>query len=118
MALLSVRGAGQRLVVYRDRWPRRRAGGADGGVVAFGQLGADRGVQGIAVEAGQEPGEGGMGRGAATSGQVAADDEPFQHRDGGALSSLGDLGDGPGAGDDCAGTDQQQADQGIPPSAT
>lgn len=31
---------------------------------------------------------------------------------------LGDLGDGPGAGDDCAGADQQQADQGIPPPAT
>lgn len=91
----------QRLAVHRDRRPRLRAGGADGGVVVSGQVGADRGVQGIAVEDGQEPGEGGMGRGAATSGQVAADAEPLQHRGGGALSPLGDLGDGPGAGDDC-----------------
>jgi hypothetical protein len=87
-------------------------------VVAFGQVGADRGVQGIAVEGGQEPGEGGMGRDAPTSGQVAADAELLQHRDGGAPSPLGDLGDGPGTGDDCAGADQQQADQGIPPPAT
>lgn len=88
------------------------------GVVVSGQVGADRGVQGIAVEGGQEPGEGGMGRGPATSGQMAADAEVFQHRGGGALSPRGDLGDGPGAGDDCAGADQQQAGQGIPPSAT
>jgi hypothetical protein len=59
-----------------------------------------------------------MGRGAATSRQVASDAELFQHRGGGALSPLGDLGDGPGAGDDCAGADQQQANQGIPPAAT
>jgi hypothetical protein len=83
-----------------------------------GQVGADRGVQGIAVEGGQEPGEGGMGRGAPASGQMAPDAEVFQHRGGGALSPLGDLGGGPGAGDDCAGADQQQADQGIPPPAT
>ena len=75
------------------------------------------GVQGITVQGGQEPGEGGMGWGASTSGQVPADAELFQHRGGGALSPLGDLGDGPGAGDDCAGADQQQADQGIPPPA-
>jgi hypothetical protein len=87
-------------------------------VVVFGQVGADRCVQGIAVEGGQEPGEGGMGRGAATSGQMAADAEVFQHRGGGALSPLGDLGDGPGTGDNRAGTDQQQADQGVPPPAT
>jgi hypothetical protein len=118
VALLSVRGAGQRLAVHRDRGPRRRAGGADAGVVAFGQVGADRGVQGIAVEGGQEPGEGGMGRGAPASGKVAADAEQLQHRGGGALSPLGDLGDGPGTGDNCAGADQQQAGQGIPPSAT
>jgi hypothetical protein len=118
VALGSVRGTGQRLAVHRDRRPRRRAGGADGGVVAFGQVGADRGVQGIAVEGGQEPGEGGMGRGAATSGQVTADADLFLQRGGGALSPLGDLGDGPGARDDCAGADQQQADQGIPPPAT
>ncbi len=87
------------------------------GVVVFGQVGADRGVQGIAVESGQEPGEGGVGRGASMSGQVAADAELLQHHSGGALSPLGDLGDGPGPGDDRAGADQQQADQGVPPSA-
>jgi len=118
VTLLSVRGTGQRLAVHRDRRPRRRTGGTDVGVVAFGQVGADHGVQGIAVEGGQEPGEGGMGRGASTSGQVPADAELFQHRGGGALSPLGDLGDGPGTGDDCAGADQQQADQGVPPPAT
>jgi hypothetical protein len=91
---------------------------ADVGVAAFGEVGADRGVQGIAVEGGQEAGEGGMGRGASTSGRVTADAELFQHLGGGALPPLGDLGDGPGAGDDCAGADQQQADQGIPPPAT
>jgi hypothetical protein len=76
VALGSVRGAGQRLAVHRDRRPRRRAGGTDAGVVTFGEVGADRGVQDIAVEGGQEPGEGGLGRGAATSGQVAADADP------------------------------------------
>lgn len=51
VALGSVRGAGQRLAVHRDRRPRWRAGAADTGVV-FGQVGADRGVQGITVEGG------------------------------------------------------------------
>ncbi|MET7899899.1 hypothetical protein ABZT30_54270, partial [Streptomyces mirabilis] len=54
VALGWVRGAGQCLAVHRDRRPRRRAGATDVGVVAFGQVGADRGVQGIAVEGGQE----------------------------------------------------------------
>lgn len=114
--MLPVRGAGQRLAVHRDRRLRREAGGADVGV--DGKVGADRGVQGIAVEGGQEPGEGGMGRGAPASGQMPADAELFQHRGGGALSPLGDLSDGPGAGDDGAGADQQQAGQAIPLPAT
>ncbi|MDX3573765.1 hypothetical protein PV648_31590 [Streptomyces sp. ID05-47C] len=62
VALLPVRGAGQRLAVHCDRRPRDRGGGAGIGVDAFGQVGADHGAQGIAVEGGQEPGEGGMGR--------------------------------------------------------
>ncbi|MDL5198632.1 hypothetical protein [Streptomyces sp. ALI-76-A] len=47
---------------------------------AFGEVGADRGVQGIAVEGGQEPGESGVGRGVATSGQVAADAEQLHDK--------------------------------------
>jgi hypothetical protein len=34
------------------------------------------------------------------------------------LPPLGDLGDSSGAGGDCAGADQQQADHGLPPPAT
>lgn len=49
---------------------------------------------------------------------MAADAEFFQYPVAGALSPLGDFGDGPGAGDDCAGADQQQAEHWIPPSAT
>jgi hypothetical protein len=109
VALLSARGARQGLAVHRDRRPRSRTGGRDVGVVVAGQVGADRSVRGIAVEGGQKLGEGGLGRGPSMSGQVAADAEVFQHRGGGALSPLGDLGDGPGAGDDRAGADQQQA---------
>ncbi|MFF5303667.1 hypothetical protein ACFY5F_30365 [Streptomyces sp. NPDC013161] len=56
---------------------RSGAGGGDVGVVAFGQVGADHGVQDIAVEGSQVPGEGGMGRGAATSGQMVPDAELF-----------------------------------------
>ena len=59
-----------------------------------------------------------MGRGTSASGQVTADAELFLRRGGGALSPLGGLGNGPGAGDDCAGADQQQADQWIPPPST
>jgi hypothetical protein len=56
VALPAVCGAGQCLAVHRDRRPWHRAG-VDVGVVVFGQVGADRGVQGIAVEGGQDPGE-------------------------------------------------------------
>ncbi|WP_328915025.1 MULTISPECIES: hypothetical protein [unclassified Streptomyces] len=52
VAPLSVRGAGQCLAIHRDRWRQRRADAAIG-VVAFGQVGANRDVQGIAVEGGQ-----------------------------------------------------------------
>lgn len=55
------------------------------GVIACGQVGADHGIQGVAIEGGQESGEGDMGRGATTFGQVAADAELVQHHGDGAL---------------------------------
>jgi len=87
----------------------------------FGQVGTHGRAQGAAVDGDQDPGEGEgeseVRGGTVASGQVAALPHPCRQADAGASAPLGDLLDGPRAGDHRARADQQNADQGIPTAA-
>ena len=105
-------GAAQRLAVDRDRPPP--AGCGSGTVpVSVGQPRADRGGQGVGVQAGQGAADGGLGRDGEVAGGVAAGAQRGPHRLGRVGGPLGDRGQRPGTGQHRGGGQPQDGDQRV-----
>jgi hypothetical protein len=78
-----------------------------------GQPGADRSGQGVGVQAGKGPADGGLGRDGEVAGGVVAGAECGPHRLGRVGGPLGDRGDRPRPGQDRGGRHGQDGDQRV-----
>jgi hypothetical protein len=101
-----VAGAAQRLAVHGHR-PRPPRWLRSAVAVAVGEPGADGAGEGLRVQAGQGPADGGLGRDGEVAGGVVAGTGP--DRLGSIGGPLGDRGHRPGAGQDRGGGDGQDA---------
>jgi hypothetical protein len=109
-------GAAQGIAVDGDRPPP--AGRGSGTVpVPIGQPGADRGGQGVGVQAGKGPADGGLGRDSEVVGGVAAGAQSGPDRLGRIGGPFGDRGDRPGAGQHRGGGQPQDGDQPVAAAA-
>jgi hypothetical protein len=111
---LAVLGAGaaQGLAVDGDRPPP--AGRGSGTLpLPIGQPGADRGGQGVGVQAGKGPADGGLGRDGEVVGGVAAGAQRGPDRLGRIGGPFGNRGDRPRPGQDRGGGQAQDGDQPV-----